>query len=103
MLMMNQPGGSQGGQQELASHGIHFWGHHIPLGAVGAYGWHNTASFVVFSEHPMPSLCPAAFLVHVIAGYLASVIWQSKITLFLLLPQPAKPRAPFFLPFHQIL
>lgn len=58
--MMNQCGGSHAGQQEVASHVIHFWGHlHIPLGAVDAYGWDNITSFVLFSKHPVPSLTVA--------------------------------------------
>lgn len=38
----------------------HFWEHlHIPLGAVDACRWDNTASFVVFNKHPVPSLAVA--------------------------------------------
>lgn len=39
---------------------IHFWGHlHIPPGAVDAYTWDNTSSFMVFSKHSVPSLAVA--------------------------------------------
>lgn len=39
---------------------IHFWGRlHIPLGAVDAYRWDNTASFVVLRKHSVLRLAVA--------------------------------------------
>lgn len=52
---MNQSGGSQAGQQEVASHG------HTLLGTSShpSRRWDNTTSFVVLSKHSVPSLAVA--------------------------------------------